>query len=250
MHAWRMVFVFSFCLALSSAFAPAFGATLSLSLVNPGDGTVYLDEPATLEVRATFDTALSAISFQLAASGVSDTTMIARSLDPVGPNGLTYVSLISQSPFDDNLPWDLKANSLIEVAYDNDFGGVPGGPQDGLTPGSDVLIETITLDLDGQPGLVTVTVEDPRAAETTSDPEGAVFENTSVSAGSVVLQVLQRGDADQDYDVDLVDFTNFPGCMTGPDLGPESPACDVFDFDRDSDVDMEDYRAFQDVVAG
>jgi serine protease AprX len=52
------------------------------------------------------------------------------------------------------------------------------------------------------------------------------------------------GDHDGDGDVDLADFAAWHGCMTGPNAGPPSSGCEVFDFDADDDVDTEDFQTF------
>lgn len=52
------------------------------------------------------------------------------------------------------------------------------------------------------------------------------------------------GDEDRDGDIDLVDFSNWSGCMTGPVPPIVGPRCRVFDFESDGDVDLRDYAAF------
>ncbi len=53
------------------------------------------------------------------------------------------------------------------------------------------------------------------------------------------------GDADQDTDVDVIDFAFMSACLTGPEA-PSSPSChELFDLDFDADVDMADFAAFQ-----
>jgi len=51
-------------------------------------------------------------------------------------------------------------------------------------------------------------------------------------------------DVDGDGDSDLNDYAGFPGCMDGPNL-PVDPNCSVYDFDRDTDVDLFDYSLLQ-----
>ena len=45
--------------------------------------------------------------------------------------------------------------------------------------------------------------------------------------------------------VDLSDFDEYVGCVTGP--GSDSPGvgCEAFDFDCDNDVDLVDWGGFQ-----
>lgn len=52
------------------------------------------------------------------------------------------------------------------------------------------------------------------------------------------------GDYDGDGDVTPADFEAFPPCMTGAGGSIGDPDCNVFDFDTDDDVDLEDYAAF------
>lgn len=67
---------------------------------------------------------------------------------------------------------------------------------------------------------------------------------TGASAGTeVVVYHGAMGDADGSGTVSAADYVGFPACMTGPD-GTVSPACVVYDFDSDGDVDMVDYEAF------
>ena len=59
-----------------------------------------------------------------------------------------------------------------------------------------------------------------------------------------------NGDTDDDGDVDLTDFATLPDCLTGPGGGYAQPACQVFDFDLDTDVDLDDVAAFQAAFSG
>ena len=53
-----------------------------------------------------------------------------------------------------------------------------------------------------------------------------------------------RIDVDGDGDSDLNDYAGFPGCMDGPNVSVD-PNCRVYDFDRDTDVDLFDYSLLQ-----
>jgi hypothetical protein len=66
-----------------------------------------------------------------------------------------------------------------------------------------------------------------------------------ILAPAPVLQLHALGDADGDGDVDLDDYADWDGCMTGPDGGPYGAGCEVFDFEFDADVDSYDFAAFQ-----
>ncbi|MHC4065121.1 MAG: pre-peptidase C-terminal domain-containing protein [Planctomycetota bacterium] len=53
------------------------------------------------------------------------------------------------------------------------------------------------------------------------------------------------GDADDDGDVDLLDYALFTDCLTGPGGGPVLSTCRVFDAEPDDDVDLDDFAALQ-----
>ncbi len=72
-------------------------------------------------------------------------------------------------------------------------------------------------------------------------PEFRIYD--SETAGNLV-------DMDGDGDVDLTDFANWAGCMTGPDAGPYDSGCAAFDFDENGDVDLDDFAGFQSAFAG
>ena len=57
------------------------------------------------------------------------------------------------------------------------------------------------------------------------------------------------GDFTCDQTVDLTDFANWESCMTGPDAGPYPAGCEAFDFEFDGDVDLKDFRGFQETHA-
>jgi len=56
------------------------------------------------------------------------------------------------------------------------------------------------------------------------------------------------GDHNGDLQLDLADFVAFPPCVLGPD-GGVAPGCGIFDFDLDSNIDMDDAAEFQRLIA-
>ncbi|MCP4594143.1 MAG: exo-alpha-sialidase, partial [bacterium] len=56
----------------------------------------------------------------------------------------------------------------------------------------------------------------------------------------------QRGDFDNDGDIDRADYAAFRQCITGPGGGPVAGSCRAGDFDFDDDVDLGDFSWFQD----
>ena len=61
-------------------------------------------------------------------------------------------------------------------------------------------------------------------------------------------RVLQ-GDVDEDGDVDLADYIAMLDCLAGPDA-PLTAGCEVFDLDGDNDTDLADLLAFQAAFTG
>jgi len=67
--------------------------------------------------------------------------------------------------------------------------------------------------------------------------------DTNCAAEVVDLHVW-RGDGDRDGDVDLFDYSAFESCVTGPG-GSMPTGCDAWDFDADEDIDARDFAALQ-----
>jgi photosystem II stability/assembly factor-like uncharacterized protein len=65
-----------------------------------------------------------------------------------------------------------------------------------------------------------------------------------------ILSYLLIGDFDKDADVDLEDYAHWDDCMTGPDNGPIADGCEPFDSEPDDDVDLRDFAEFQVVFGG
>ncbi len=236
------------CAGIFGATTRSFAETsISLSLAKPGPTTIPAGVDVTVEVRATFDTRLSAVSFTLAASGSVETCMAGRSASPTTPAGLTYVSPVSQIPFDGQLPHDLVAAPLTEVLFDGDFDGAPGGATDGLPPGVGMLIEEITIRARGV-GPLSLSLTKVTAAHTTKPPGGSLFDVMSVGAGVLALTVVPGpGDVNGDGLLTNVDVAAVPSCMLGPGAGSPGAPCDVFDVDAegaDGDVDLKDMAVF------
>lgn len=61
---------------------------------------------------------------------------------------------------------------------------------------------------------------------------------------------IPPGDFDRDNDVDQDDFGHFQSCLTGPALGPAAGGCHDADLDNDQDVDLEDFGIFQRCLSG
>ena len=60
---------------------------------------------------------------------------------------------------------------------------------------------------------------------------------------------LSFDDCNSDGWVNLIDYDDFDGCLSGPDGGLHEPTCNCFDLDGDDDVDMSDVASFQNEFA-
>jgi len=56
------------------------------------------------------------------------------------------------------------------------------------------------------------------------------------------------GDYNCDQILDLLDFSAWESCMTGPDGGPYTDDCKPFDFNKDKDIDLSDFAGFQQAI--
>jgi hypothetical protein len=73
-----------------------------------------------------------------------------------------------------------------------------------------------------------------------------------IEFGPLVAETLS-GDADADGDVDLRDYRKFEECLSdsGPKGETPGPSClEPFDFDDDADVDVADFAGFQMAFTG
>jgi hypothetical protein len=72
--------------------------------------------------------------------------------------------------------------------------------------------------------------------------------NVIYNPTSVVLEITDAplaGDCDDDGDVDLTDFMDYPGCLSGPGIPYGMPICECLDSNGDGAVDLRDFTAFQ-----
>jgi hypothetical protein len=85
---------------------------------------------------------------------------------------------------------------------------------------------------------------------TTQDPPSGPS-LTEAAIDEFRVQAIQcsfgAGDFDGDGRIGLADFGHLFGCLAGPlvDFEPRDDLCGLFDFDGDTDVDLDDFQAFQ-----
>lgn len=161
--------------------------TISLGLSNQGSAAVEAGAVIAIEVRATLNASLVAVSYKLNAAGpTASATLIGRDSDPMDVAGFAYISRTSQEqPFDNNLPHQFEGQGPIsEVFLD-----LLANP-DGIPAGTDVLVQTIHIRPSGM-GTLTITITDPAAATTTGAPDGVMFTSATIdpTLAAVTLQV-------------------------------------------------------------
>ncbi len=76
------------------------------------------------------------------------------------------------------------------------------------------------------------------------------YASDSGEIGALADVFPSLGDFDRDGDLDLQDFARFQACYTGADNGPRPRECFYADFDGDRDVDADDYAQFESFLAG
>lgn len=224
---------------------PASATSVVFSLTTPDGPNVASGSEVTLNVTATFDTVMQAVRFEIHTPDTGMATVISRTVAPE----LRYVGPDPDDPYpflpELGLPYVLDAaNPLKDVLAGLTWTEDPGNPLDGIQPGTDVLLETLTVRLAGA-GLVTITLAAPDACETQSDPDGRLFDSVTLEPGmdSVTFHLAMNADSDGDGDVDQADFGTFQRCLFDPS-GPLAPGCGGLDFDGDADIDLDDFAQF------
>ena len=77
-----------------------------------------------------------------------------------------------------------------------------------------------------------------------------LIQRAGYTEANFALGAWLAGDYDVDGDVDWRDFGRVVPAVTGPDNGPPPAGGDVFDFDLDDDLDLEDLAVFQASFSG
>ncbi|MCC7292451.1 MAG: hypothetical protein IT449_10375 [Phycisphaerales bacterium] len=91
---------------------------------------------------------------------------------------------------------------------------------------------------------------DPDTAEDRQQAFIDALDSESGSKPYLTLDEAMPGDSDRDGGIDLADFTDLHDCLTGPAASTIDLACLPFDFDGDSDIDLQDIAAFQTAFDG
>ena len=95
------------------------------------------------------------------------------------------------------------------------------------------------------------------ALSKSTTPVGADFRIAKTGGGyfyldlvEVMTLVIVMSDFDKDYDVDSNDFARLQDCATGPMIPQNDPDCRCSDLDADGDVDQSDFGIFQRCFSG
>jgi hypothetical protein len=101
--------------------------------------------------------------------------------------------------------------------------------------GDDITVEPTPLDLDLE----------ERFVDDSDEVDTGQGRSPIVDMGPFEFQLLgELGDCDADGDMDLVDYSKFQICYTGPG-GLVAADCACADFDSDGDVYLADFGSFQ-----
>ena len=211
-----------------------------------GDALVVLGD-FVLSSDATFTLALSAAAVKVGGAfdaAVNDNTrfeMSSATLQAIGIDGATQpVEQMSLDIGDDPLGLDPTHPGHFPI----------GTLRIGPTPSTVELVDNRDNDGLGQEACEALYVRNliVHAGATLMPGACTTYYVTIVPAGTIMNPeqfdqiVLLFGDHDADGDVDMEDTLHYPAdCMTGPDNGPSPLGCEVFDFNNDDDVDMEDF---------
>lgn len=174
----------------------------------------------------------------------------------------------------DSILWDNSPETILDsdsfstpiVRFSDIQGGIPSGATDGggNIDAEPMFVRNPDAGLDGVGGTEDDDYGDLRLLAgspsiNTGDPAfipNAIPTDLDGHARVLCMRVdmgayeFGVGDIDCDQTVTLTDFTDWAGCMTGPDAQSISPACEAFDFEFDSNVDLIDWAGFQNAFTG
>ncbi len=97
-------------------------------------------------------------------------------------------------------------------------------------------------------GIIVLTVTTQTRAG--SNDVKSIFTDEATVAGPALCTEFVGPDFNHDCYVDMDDYRLFQLCVTGPDLGPPSAGCAGMDLDEDGDVDELDFSSVPQCVSG
>jgi len=158
------------------------------------------------------------------------------------------LGLVQTDDIDAMTVFDLNTNGVFDNADLVLFSLAPGSPSLVNIPGAsqaaaaDVFVVAV-----GQQPVVLATSAQLGLGAPPDNIDALDYLPCPDAFGCAIVHGIRavRGDWDDDGHVDLIDFSAWPACMTGPGGGVPPNFCDVFDLDRDIDVDLDDFDDFQ-----
>jgi hypothetical protein len=122
------------------------------------------------------------------------------------------------------------------------FAGALGAFSAVSTVGQDFQLSRITVD---GGGVVSSTGGDFELSGTVGQPDAGVLSGGVFELYGGFWFPLALDDCNSDGVVNLYDYDDFDGCVSGPCAGLSFPQCSCFDLDGDYDVDLVDVGRFQ-----
>jgi hypothetical protein len=176
-------------------------AGIIISLVNTGSTYVQPGQPFELQIRALLNSKLTVLDYQLSGTGEASAQLTRRTV-----KDLSFISSDPQQPLDDNLPYDLTMGPFNELLMDMTY-SEPGFTDDGMAPGTGIVIETIEITPTSK-GDLTISISDVEAATTDlTNPDGMLFDQVTIGNASITVTVGDpvQGDVQPDGRVDIKD---------------------------------------------
>jgi len=99
-------------------------------------------------------------------------------------------------------------------------------------------------------GVMFSTGGDFELSGTIGQPDAGTMSGGSFDLTGAFWFETPLGDCDDTGWVDLLDYTGFDSCISGPQGGLSASECNCFDTDQDTDVDLLDAAVLQRMFAG
>ena len=240
----RLSTILAGTMLLAAAQAASADTTAVFALEAPTGRSAAWGDTISLVVTSTHNVRMPACAFRLVAEGDAALALMQRAV----ASPLRYLGANAAAPLDGSLPRPLAGGAALAEVFINLDTAVPSGnSQDGLAAGADVTLVTYTF-VATRAGTLTLRLEEPRAAETQSTPDGKMFDSATMSAsgGAITLTIAGGPDLDGDGHVDLRDFAQLQRCFGQQPEG----ACASADLDLDGDVDAVDFSQWKPCLLG
>lgn len=215
-------------------------ASVQFYLRNPGNAEVPDGVPFSLEVRVRTDIPLTAVQFMVGATGEAGVLLTGRSVDPVAPHGLVYLSELSQYPYQDGLPREITLPGATPEVLLN----MQAFPYDTIGPATDILLETLEF-TPSDLGELRLWLGDAQAATTLWIRDGTMVRGIETPLAPITITVIEGipGDLDADGDVDPWDLILLIHCLKGG-VGVPGEVYTRADLDENGDIDCDDLFLF------